>query len=71
MRNLKPTKGDKKEVREETHLTRPPRLEGVVQNRGIKPIRKPKKKRLKQRVHKPQADSELQRRQYHLRSKKH
>lgn len=43
MRNQRPTKGDKREVRQEMALTYPPRLEGVVKNRGIKPKRKPKK----------------------------
>lgn len=35
---------DKKRLlREETHLTRPPRLEGVVKNAKMNPKKKPKK----------------------------
>ena len=32
----------KKLLREKDHLTRPPRLEGVVHKRGIKPLQKKK-----------------------------
>ncbi|MBI4079848.1 hypothetical protein HY414_01285 [Candidatus Kaiserbacteria bacterium] len=40
---LKPTKGDKREIREETHLTRPPRMEGKVKEAMMQPKRKRKK----------------------------
>lgn len=38
----------KKLLREEDHMTRPPRLEGVVKNTKTNPVRKPKaaKKRM-------------------------
>lgn len=35
-------KGDKREVRQEMHLTRPPRLEGKVKNAMMNPVRKKK-----------------------------
>jgi len=42
MRRLR-LKGSTKEIREETHLTRPPRLEGVVKEAKMLPKRKLKK----------------------------
>ncbi len=66
------TKGDKREVREEMHLTRPPRLEGVVKNAKSKPKKKPKKvKVVRARAKKEQGLSEHERKQYHLKSKHH
>ncbi|OGG50354.1 hypothetical protein A3C18_00700 [Candidatus Kaiserbacteria bacterium RIFCSPHIGHO2_02_FULL_54_11b] len=38
--NYRATKGDKREVRQETHLTRPPRLEGRAKNAMMKLVRK-------------------------------
>lgn len=40
---LRPTKGDKREIREETRLTRPPRMEGKVKEAMMQPKRKRKK----------------------------
>lgn len=37
MRTPRPTKGDKREARQEMRFTRPPRLEGVVKNAKLKP----------------------------------
>ncbi len=72
MRNPRPTKGDKKEVREEMRLTRPPRLEGVVKNAKLKPKKKPKRPKPKKRISgKPQSYSAKERKAYHLKSKKH
>jgi hypothetical protein len=36
----------KKLIREQDHLTRPPRLEGKVKEAMMQPVRKPKKKRI-------------------------
>lgn len=36
----RPPKRDKREIREETQLTRPPRMEGVVKEAMMQPIRK-------------------------------
>lgn len=55
MKNQRPTKGDKREVRQEMVLTYPPRLEGVVKNRGIKPKKKPRKVRVVPRRRESQA----------------
>lgn len=38
----KPTSIPYRSKRKELHLTRPPRLEGVVKNAGINPVRKRK-----------------------------
>ncbi len=43
------TKGDKREIREETHLTRPPRMEGAVKEAMMKAAKKPKKRRTSER----------------------
>lgn len=68
----RPTKGDKKEARQEMRLTRPPRLEGVVKNAKLKPKRKLRRQRpKKQRPHKPQSYSARERKAYQLKSKKH
>ncbi|MBI2610453.1 hypothetical protein HYW60_00740 [Candidatus Kaiserbacteria bacterium] len=40
---LKPTKGDKREIREVSHLTRPPRLEGKTKEAMMQPKRKHRK----------------------------
>lgn len=41
------TQIDKKtQIRQQDHLTRPPRLEGKVKNAMMNPVRKPKKKRV-------------------------
>lgn len=70
MRNQRPAKGDKREVRQEMAPTYPPRLEGKVKNVGIKP--KKKKKRIRKpiaKLRKPQSYSAEQRKNYHLKSK--
>lgn len=41
---LKPTKGDKQEIRQETRLTRPPRMEGKVKEAMMQPVRKKKRR---------------------------
>jgi len=41
--NVRRTKGDKREIREETHLTRPPRMEGKAKEAMMQPVRKLKK----------------------------
>jgi len=38
----------KKLLREAGHLTRPPRLEGVIKNKMMNPVRKKKKAKLKE-----------------------
>ncbi|MBI4093420.1 hypothetical protein HY417_00495 [Candidatus Kaiserbacteria bacterium] len=38
-------KGDKSEIRRETHLTRPPRLEGKVKEAMMQPRKKRKRER--------------------------
>ena len=37
---LRPTKGDKAEIRRETRLTRPPRMEGKAKEAMMQPVRK-------------------------------
>ena len=70
-RSLKP-KGDKREVREELHLTRPPRLEGKVKNAMMNPKKKKKQTPHKKMVSKKQRGySEGQRKDYQLKSKHH
>lgn len=67
----RPTKGDKKEVREEGHLTRPPRLEGKVKEAKMRSVRKRRKTRAKaRRMRKPQGYTEKQRKDYQLTSKR-
>lgn len=47
LRCMKHTPFDKKKLlREQDHLTRPPRLEGKVKNAMMNPVRKPKKKHI-------------------------
>lgn len=71
MRNKRPTKGDKREIRQETHLTRPPRLEGVAKER-VQPKRKPKtKKPARRALRKARSYSAQQVKEYQLRSKHH
>lgn len=72
MRSIQPTKGDKREVRQETHLTRPPRLEGVVKEAMMQPTRKRKAR------HAPKPEQKKQRwknaekrRNYQLKSRYH
>lgn len=66
------TKGDKDEVRQETHLTRPPRLEGKVKNAKMNPVKKKKRADSKKSAPKKQRDlSEKQRKEYQLKSKHH
>ena len=36
-------KGDKREIRQEMHLTRPPRMEGKVKEAMMQPVRKKRK----------------------------
>ncbi|HEY4487755.1 MAG TPA: hypothetical protein VI483_03265 [Candidatus Paceibacterota bacterium] len=65
----RPTKGNKKEIREETRLTRPPRMEGKVKEAMMQPVRKPKKMRKKESISpKKKGYSERQRKDYQLRS---
>src|SRR3989344_657133 len=68
----KPTKGDKREIRQETRLTRPPRMEGKVKEAMMQPIRKPKKvgkKKIASRARRGYSDR--QRKDYQLRSTRH
>ncbi len=72
MKAQRPTKGDKKEMQQNMHLTRPPRLEGVVKNAKLEPKKKPKRPRPTKEVsRKPQDYSASERKDYHLKSKKH
>jgi len=70
--NLKSTKGGKRNIRQETRLTRPPRLESKVKEAMMQPVRK--KKRLHTEVSggvkKIQGYTEKQRKDYHLKSKR-
>lgn len=66
---LKPTKGDKREVRQETRLTRPPRMESKVKEAMMQPVRKPKTARKTAgAAKKAQGYSETQRKDYQLKS---
>ncbi|HEY4527186.1 MAG TPA: hypothetical protein VJK53_05090 [Candidatus Paceibacterota bacterium] len=68
----RPTKGDKREVRQETHLTRPPRMEGKVKEAMMRPVRKQKKARTTQSAPSTKRSySKRQRKDYQLRSKNH
>lgn len=68
----RPTKGDKKEVRQEMHLTRPPRLEGVVKERMMQPKRKKKRtKRARITPKKAQGSGAQERKDYQLKSQHH
>ncbi len=67
-----PPKGDKREVRQETHLTRPPRLEGKVKNVMMNPVRKKKQVvRTKAVPKKQRGYSERERKDYQIKSKHH
>ena len=72
MMKNKPTKGDKREIRQEMHMTRPPRMEGAVKEARMKdtkkkPVAKPKKKA----VAKTQSThTEAERKGYHLKTPK-
>jgi hypothetical protein len=62
----------REEVQELLHRVHPPRLEGVVKNRGIKPKRKAKKVRWQlAKPLKPQSYTAAQRKDYHLKSRNH
>lgn len=67
----KTSRNPKKEIREKTHLVRPPRLEAVVSKAKL---RKEKKKRRpptnKPGPKKPQSYTAKQRKDYQLRSKR-
>src|SRR3989344_6848807 len=68
----KPTKGDKREIRQETRLTRPPRMEGKVKEAMMQPVRKPKKTGKKaRRSHEKQGLTAQERKNYQLRSTRH
>jgi len=72
MRNPHPTKGDKREARQEMHLTRPPRLEGKTKEAKMQPKRKKKApKAPKRAVRKPQGKSTREIKNYQLRSSHH
>ena len=69
------TKADKRDVRRDMHLTRPPRLEGVVKEAKMQPKRKKKKIAPKEQgsaVTGKGQDSRTheERKQYHLKSPK-
>jgi len=67
----KPKKGER-EIRSQTRLTRPPRLEGKVKNAGINPVRKLKQAHAAARIPKKvQGYMERERKDYQLRSSKH
>ncbi len=66
------TKRDKKDIRKDTRLTRPPRLEGVVKEAMMQPTRKSKNTKAKpSRSGKAQGLSERQRKDYQLGSRRH
>lgn len=68
----KATKGDKREIRQETQLTRPPRMEGKVKEAMMQPVRKQKKRTTKsRRAGKTKGYTAKQRKDYQLRSKNH
>lgn len=70
----RPAKRDKKEIREETHLTRPPRLEGKVNKASMRQKKKPKQElpvpHEKSPVKSQESHTRLQRKEYHLKSPK-
>ena len=71
MKNLKQM-DKKKFMRETTHLTRPPRMEGVVKEGMMQPARKRKLSTSSTSVpNKRSVYTEKQRKEYQLRSKKH
>ncbi len=64
-------KGDTQEIRQETRLTRPPRMEGRVKEAMMQPKRKPKAARKTAGIaKKAQGYSERQRKDYQLKSKR-
>ncbi len=73
MRNKTP-KRNKREMRQSMHLTRPPRMEGVVKNAKMQTKKKPKKApTLKQKKGETKVQSEhrdAQRKDYQLRTPK-
>lgn len=64
--------GDKREARQEMHLTRPPRMEGVVKEAMMQPKKKKKAApKPKKKVAKTQAsNTSAQRKQYQLKTPK-
>lgn len=67
---FKPTKGDKQEIRRETRLTRPPRLEAKAKEAMMLPVRKRRKASpAAQGKAKPQGYTDKQRKDYQLASK--
>lgn len=72
MKYARRTKGDKREIQQEMTRTYPPRLEGVVKNAGIKPVRKAKEGVTRtQQAHKPQGPLPQERKNYQLKGPRH
>ncbi len=71
MKNNRPTRGDKREVREETHMTRPPRMEGKVKEANMKTKKKKPRVKVAKKVSSKQGITDAQRKAYHLKSAKH
>ena len=70
MKNRRPTKGDKREIRQETHLTRPPRMEGKVKEAMMQPRRKKKRIAVKAPLaRKARGYTEEERKDYQLENK--
>ncbi len=64
-------KNTKRELRQEIHLTRPPRLEGKAKNAAMELVKKEKKtKPVKRGSQKSQGYGDAQRRDYQLKSKR-
>lgn len=68
----RPNKVTKAELRKETRLTRPPRLEGKVKEANMQPVRKPKHPHAQAKTaRKAQGYSDQERKDYQLKSKHH
>jgi hypothetical protein len=62
-------KGDKRQIRQEMRLTRPPRMEGKAKEAMMQPKRKTKASRkAAESPHKKQGYTESERKRYQLRS---
>lgn len=67
----RPTKGDKKDIRQEMHLTRAPRMEGAVKEAMMQPVRKKRRAAAKTAPkRKPQGYTDGERKDYQLKSKR-
>ena len=71
MKELRPAKRDKKEIKEGMHLARPPRLEGMIGKVRTRAVRKPPRTAPRTpAARKPQGYTARQRKEYQLPSKK-